>query len=179
MYENILSNAIQVMGGDAWTRFYPLESYLRDAKVYQIGAGTNQVMRLVIFRGALKAMSKELEMPRRRINEKLGVPMSTSETLPKLEASEDGVLKVLAEDYQVNPGLYMARAELRERLINVTDEELNQLMERLESIGLAKLYRDKKGTITLAKATYEGLRKVGPLEIYKWFPGWLHKEFIF
>jgi alkylation response protein AidB-like acyl-CoA dehydrogenase len=179
MYENVMSSAIQVMGGDACTRFYPLESYLRDAKVYQIGAGTNQVMRLVIFRGALKAMSREFEMPHRQINERLGVPMSTNGPLSKVEASESGVLKVLAKDYQVNPGLFMTRADLKERLTDIADEKLDQFMEKLESTGLAKLYRDKNGVVTLAKATYEGLRKFGSLEIFKWFPDWLDKRFMF
>lgn len=54
MFERLISDAVQVMGGDGWTRFYPVESYLRDAKVNQIGAGTNQIMRLVIFRGDSK-----------------------------------------------------------------------------------------------------------------------------
>jgi len=58
MYERLMSDAVQVMGGDGWTRFYPVDGYLRDAKVNQIGAGTNQIMRLVIFRGGLKAWVK-------------------------------------------------------------------------------------------------------------------------
>jgi alkylation response protein AidB-like acyl-CoA dehydrogenase len=179
MYENILSNAIQVMGGDAWTRFYPLETYLKDAKVYQIGAGTNQVMRLVIFRGALKVMSKELEMPDRQMDKKLGVPMSTNKPLPKVEVSESGIMRVLAEDYRVNPGLYMTREDLKKRLTKISDEELTQFMERLESAGSVKLYRDKNRVVTLAKATYKGLSENGSLETYKWFPDWLDKGFIF
>jgi len=179
MYERLMSDAVQVMGGDGWTRFYPVEGYLRDAKVNQIGAGTNQIMRLVIFRGGLKAMGKELKMPRRRINEKIGVPMSTIEQLPKLETSEDSILKALAEDYQVNPGLYMTREDLKERLKDVSDEKLDQTLKSLESKGLAKLYRDGRESITLAKATYLGLRRAGPLEKYKWYPDWLNKQFIF
>jgi alkylation response protein AidB-like acyl-CoA dehydrogenase len=68
-YEKLISDAIMVMGGDGWTRFYPVESYLRDAKVNQIGAGTNDIMKLVIFRGGLKAMGKDLILPQRRLHE--------------------------------------------------------------------------------------------------------------
>ena len=178
-YERLISDAIMVMGGDGWTRFYPVESYLRDAKVNQIGAGTNDIMRLVIFRGGLKALGKDLKMPRRRLHEKLGVPISTTEPLPKLEDNEDGILNAVAEDYQVNPGLYVTREDLKERLTEVTDEKLDQLLKSLEGKGLTKLYRDGRGAITLVKATYEGLRKAKPLEQYKWYPDWLNKEFIF
>jgi len=124
-------------------------------------------------------MGKELKMPRRRINEKIGVPMSTIEQLPKLETSEDSILKALAEDYQVNPGLYMTREDLKERLKDVSDEKLDQTLKSLESKGLAKLYRDGRESITLAKATYLGLRRAGPLEKYKLYPDWLNKQFIF
>lgn len=178
-YERLMSDAVQVMGGDGWTRFYPVEGYLRDAKVNQIGAGTNQIMRLVIYRSGLKSLGKDLRMPQRRMHEKLKVPISTSESLPKLEASEEGALKVLAEDYAVNPGLYMTREDLKERLTNADDEKVDQLLTSLESKRLVKLHRDGRGAITLVKATYDGLRKAGPLEKYKWYPDWLSKEFIF
>jgi hypothetical protein len=170
---------MMVMGGDGWTRFYPVETYLRDAKVNQIGAGTNDIMRLVILRGGLKALSKDLKMPQRHIHEKLGLPVSADEPLPKLDVTEDNVLKALAEDYKVNPGLFMSSEDLKERLKDTGDEKLHQLLRDLESRGLVKLYRDGRGAISLAKATYAGLRKAGPLEEYKWFPEWLDKESIF
>jgi alkylation response protein AidB-like acyl-CoA dehydrogenase len=178
-YERLISDAIMVMGGDGWTKFYPVETYLRDAKVNQIGAGTNDIMKLVILRGELKALGKDLKMPRRRIHERLGVPVSTDEPLPKLEASEDNALKALAEDYLVNPGLFMSREDLKERLTDSGDEKLDQLLKGLEAKSLVRLYKDRRGTIALAKATYEGLRKAGELDRYKWFPEWLSKEFIF
>jgi alkylation response protein AidB-like acyl-CoA dehydrogenase len=178
-FEKLISDAVQVMGGDGWTRFYPVESFLRDAKVNQIGAGTNQIMKLVIFRGGLKAMSKDLKMPQRRIHKRLKVPTSTIEALPKFEAHEDSILKVLAEDYMVNPGLHMTREDLSERLTDATDQKLDKILRSLESKGLAKLYQDGRGAIALVKATYHGLRKAGPLENYKWYPDWLSKEYIF
>ncbi|MEM2970616.1 MAG: hypothetical protein QXR63_06770 [Candidatus Bathyarchaeia archaeon] len=49
----------------------------------------------------------------------------------------------------------------------------------LESKGLAKLYRDEKGTIQLTKATYMGLKKAKPREYYQWFPEWIDKELLF
>lgn len=179
MFERLISDAVQVMGGDGWTRFYPVESYLRDAKVNQIGAGTNQIMRLVIFRGGLKTLSKDLKMPYRKIHEKLKVPISTTEPMARLEPTEDSVLKILADDYAVNPGLYMTREDLKEKLKDLGDDRLDEILKSLETRSLTKLYRDGRKTIALAKATYDGLRKAGSLEKYKWYPDWLNKDFIF
>jgi alkylation response protein AidB-like acyl-CoA dehydrogenase len=46
----VTQDAVQVMGGYGYTREYPVERYMRDAKVMQIVEGTNQVQRLVISR---------------------------------------------------------------------------------------------------------------------------------
>jgi hypothetical protein len=59
------------------------------------------------------------------------------------------------------------------------DSKLYRTLESLESKGLVKLYRGRKGAIDLAKATYGGLRKAAPLKEYKWYPEWLNKDFIF
>ena len=179
MYGKIMSDAIQVMGGDGWTHFYPIESFMRDAKVNQIGAGTSEVMRMIIYRGELRAMGDELKMPRRKIHEKLGVPISTTEPLPKMEANEKGILEALAENYRVNPGLHMTREEMKERLVKVTDEELDKLLTTLETRDMVKLYKDKRGAVLMARATHKGLKEAKPLDYYKWFPEWLNKDYLF
>jgi butyryl-CoA dehydrogenase len=46
----VTTDAVQVLGGYGYTREYPVERYMRDAKVMQIVEGTNQVQRLVIAR---------------------------------------------------------------------------------------------------------------------------------
>jgi len=48
-------NAIQIFGGNGYTRDYPVERYWRDAKLTTIGEGTSEVLRLVISRELLKA----------------------------------------------------------------------------------------------------------------------------
>lgn len=179
MYGKIMNGAIQVMGGDGWTRFYPVESFMRDAKVNQIGAGTSEVMRMIIYRGELRAMGDELKMPRRKIHDKLGVPISTTEPLPKMEANEKGILEALAENYRVNPGLYMIREEIRERLASIPDADLDRLLTALEAKDLVKLHRDKRGAILMARASHKGLKEAKPLDYYKWFPEWLNKDYLF
>jgi alkylation response protein AidB-like acyl-CoA dehydrogenase len=42
--------AIQVMGGVGYTREYPVERILRDAKLTEIGEGTSEIQRLIITR---------------------------------------------------------------------------------------------------------------------------------
>ena len=46
----VTTDAVQVLGGYGYTREYPVERFMRDAKVMQIVEGTNQVQRLVISR---------------------------------------------------------------------------------------------------------------------------------
>ena len=46
----VTTDAVQVLGGYGYTREYPVERYMRDAKVMQIVEGTNQIQRLVIAR---------------------------------------------------------------------------------------------------------------------------------
>ena len=171
-------DAIQVMGGDGVTPFYPLEAIMKVSKVEQIAGGTMEACRLVIHRAALKQMAGELKMPRRVIHEKLGVPVTSNQPPEKQNIiDEEALLKVLSEDYRVNPGLYMSRDDLFE-YFDVADGELDKTLIGLEEKGLVKLYRDKKG-IALAKATFEGLGKSFPPEHYKWFPDWVTEDRVF
>ncbi|MEA2089221.1 MAG: acyl-CoA dehydrogenase family protein [Thermoproteota archaeon] len=178
-YEKLLSTAIQIMGGDGWTRFYPIEAFLRDAKVNQIGAGTSEVMRMILYKQGLRAMREDLKFPHRQLHEKLKVPISTPKPARITEVNEQTVLGMLAENYQVNPGLYMKREDMKERLEGVSDEQLNLLLKNLEAKSLAKLQLDIKGNITLARATFNGLRKAKPREAYCWLPDWMSREFMF
>ncbi|SDS40326.1 acyl-CoA dehydrogenase family protein [Microlunatus soli] len=50
----VTTDAVQVLGGYGYTRDYPVERYMREAKVTQIFEGTNQIQRLVIARQLLK-----------------------------------------------------------------------------------------------------------------------------
>jgi alkylation response protein AidB-like acyl-CoA dehydrogenase len=50
----IALNAIQIMGGYGYSREYPVERLLRDAKITQIYEGTNQIQRIVISRQILR-----------------------------------------------------------------------------------------------------------------------------
>ena len=50
----VTTDAVQVLGGAGYTRDFPAERYMREAKVTQIFEGTNQIQRLVIARQLLR-----------------------------------------------------------------------------------------------------------------------------
>ena len=49
----VANDAIQALGGAGYTRDWPVERYFRDAKLLDIGAGTNEVRRMLIGRELL------------------------------------------------------------------------------------------------------------------------------
>jgi len=46
----VTTDAVQILGGVGYTSEYPVERFMRDAKVLQIVEGTNQIQRIVIAR---------------------------------------------------------------------------------------------------------------------------------
>ncbi|MCR4420075.1 MAG: acyl-CoA dehydrogenase family protein [Clostridia bacterium] len=181
MLTQVALEAVQVMGGDGVTKFYPLERLLREAKIHEIAGGTSEAMKLLIFRLGLKEMADELIMKHRCRDERLRVPLPAA-AMPPGPGRVDGpaVLQVLAEDYAVNPGLYVPVEDLRARL-GVAEEqrgELEAVLAGLEEEKLVKLFR-KGNRVELVKATYEGLRKTYPLEYYRYIPAWAQEENLF
>jgi alkylation response protein AidB-like acyl-CoA dehydrogenase len=50
----VTTDAVQIFGGYGYTREYPVERYMRDAKIMQIYEGTNQIQRVVIAKELLE-----------------------------------------------------------------------------------------------------------------------------
>ena len=46
--------AVQLHGGYGYTKDYPVERFMRDAKICEIGEGTSEVQRMVIAKHLLK-----------------------------------------------------------------------------------------------------------------------------
>jgi Acyl-CoA dehydrogenase, C-terminal domain len=60
----VTTDAVQIFGGYGFMRDYPIEKYMRDAKITQIYEGTNQVQRMVVARHLVKetaALAKLLD----------------------------------------------------------------------------------------------------------------------
>jgi acyl-CoA dehydrogenase-like protein len=51
----VTTDAVQLSGGAGYTRDFPVERMMRDAKITQIYEGTNQIQRLVMARALLKS----------------------------------------------------------------------------------------------------------------------------
>jgi alkylation response protein AidB-like acyl-CoA dehydrogenase len=50
----VTTEAVQVLGGYGYSREYPVERMMRDAKITQIYEGTNEIQRVVISNMILK-----------------------------------------------------------------------------------------------------------------------------
>jgi alkylation response protein AidB-like acyl-CoA dehydrogenase len=169
--------AIQCMGGDGLTHSYPPARAMRDAKVAQIVAGTQEINRLVIYRQGMRVLGDEMQVPPYAFNEELNIPMPSNEIPPKQKGT-DAILKVMAEYYRVHPGLHMSHKELAAGL-DMTEAEMDKELLELEKQGLVDLYRDRKGKVALARSTYEGLAAVHPPEYYRSIPSWVDKTELF
>ena len=51
------TKAVQIHGGYGYTKEYPVERMMRDAKICEIGEGTSEIQRLVIARHLIKEMA--------------------------------------------------------------------------------------------------------------------------
>ena len=51
----IALDAIQIFGGSGYTKDVPVERYMRDAKLCEIGEGSSQIQRIIIARELLWA----------------------------------------------------------------------------------------------------------------------------
>jgi alkylation response protein AidB-like acyl-CoA dehydrogenase len=54
MCMRVTTNAVQLMGAAGYTREFPVERYMRDAKVFALGGGTTQIQRNIIARQLLE-----------------------------------------------------------------------------------------------------------------------------
>ena len=50
----VCSEAVQILGGYGYSRDYPVEKRFRDAKIYQIFEGTNEIQKMVICKDIVK-----------------------------------------------------------------------------------------------------------------------------
>ena len=55
----VTTDAVQIFGGYGYMKEYPVEKYMRDAKITQIYEGTNQIQRGIIASGLIKESLKK------------------------------------------------------------------------------------------------------------------------
>ena len=53
----VTTDCVQIFGGYGYVKDYPVERFMRDAKITQIYEGTNQIQRIVIARALMNGTS--------------------------------------------------------------------------------------------------------------------------
>ncbi|MEZ4459399.1 MAG: acyl-CoA dehydrogenase family protein [bacterium] len=56
MCNQMVTDALQVYGGNGYSREQPIEKLFRDAKIFQIYEGSSQIQRMIIGREILKEL---------------------------------------------------------------------------------------------------------------------------
>jgi alkylation response protein AidB-like acyl-CoA dehydrogenase len=150
--------ALEVMGADGYTNSYPVAQILADIKMYQIGAGSSDVLRDLIFRTAQRGYGDVLD----------DLPL----TAPPQQAAQTaldarGVLGVLADFYRSHPGLHMSRKDLLRALgeDHLSEERVSEIrgLEARQLIDVA--WQDSEPD--LLRATYEGLDTLAEPAFYR------------
>ena len=54
----VANEAVQIFGGNGYTKEFPVEKFYRDAKLCTIGEGTSEIQKIVIARETLKIFKK-------------------------------------------------------------------------------------------------------------------------
>jgi len=157
-------DAIQCHGGDGYMRNYSPERQLRDSKLIEIGAGANEVLQHQVWKQWLKAYKRE----------KLAAFSPAAVSSASGQEAETAILRSLGDFYNVHPALYTEIEELSQ-ISGIALAELEACLESLESQKLVAIHRTSKG-ISMAKATYEGLRKAYPAEHYRKYPDFVDLE---
>lgn len=76
----VANEALQILGGYGYTRFFPVEKLLRDIRVYPIYEGTSEIQRMVVSGHVLNSYQpvmpplEDIPMHRDRNPEEVGVP---------------------------------------------------------------------------------------------------------
>ncbi len=172
-------DGIQCMGGNGLMKTYPVERYMRDAKLGQIAAGTSEVLRLLIYRMGSRVLYEDLKPHIRAYDEDLGIPIPVGKAPePMIPKDETDVLKVLAENYRVNPGLHMTLEDIKVYL-KISDQQLIEFLHVLEADGSASIWKNKKGDVELVRATIQGIKGANSSEYYKAVPSWVLPDDLF
>jgi alkylation response protein AidB-like acyl-CoA dehydrogenase len=58
MVNRVTQDAVQIFGGYGYIREFPVERYLRDARLISLGGGTSEIQKLIIARELLKGFDR-------------------------------------------------------------------------------------------------------------------------
>jgi hypothetical protein len=106
---------VQALGGAGYTKDWPVERYLRDAKLLDIGAGTNEVRRMLIGRELIGAAMRRADGARRRGSRRLTHPRSPRISTFQPRAARAAHNRALARDWRSCAAALGGDARSRER----------------------------------------------------------------
>jgi acyl-CoA dehydrogenase len=163
------SSALELMGADGYSRNYPVFQIVQDLRLYQVGGGSNDVLRGLVSRIGEKQFAKALEeMP------SAVIPPSMTAAASDASADGDGqILEVLAQHYRVHSGLDMTAHDLRAAMGSAAGsaDELAAAVRRLADADLVDAaWRGSE--LAAVRPTYVGLDEAFGPEYYRLMPEW-------
>jgi alkylation response protein AidB-like acyl-CoA dehydrogenase len=166
----VASTALELMGADGYSRHYPVFQIMQDLRLYQVGAGSNDVLRGLIFRLGEKRFDEVLAEEPLAI---LPPTLTPAVADPISDSLTDTILRVLAESYRLHPGLHLTLADLRRRLpdVNVDAPEFAAAVDTLEGKDFVSVARRGEDVIGL-RPTYTGLDAARDSDYFRLIPDW-------
>ena len=142
--------AVQVLGGYGYVTEYPVERYMRDAKITQIYEGTNEIQRLVIARSAAIALDDVRRPPSRPPDRAVGAVAVCCAILvvTLLDGLSDDVRRAADADRRLRPGRHRRDWPRSSRAITgrladysepADEEEFELLVRRSEQLARENL----------------------------------------
>ena len=122
--------AIQVLGGNGYINDYPAGRLLRDAKLYEIGAGTQEIRRMLIGRELFEAVGMSVEFAQIEF-----APAYRKVAAALLERISD---RTLSEGERLPPEIELARQ------FGVNRSTVREALRELESTGVLRRQRGSK-----------------------------------
>jgi hypothetical protein len=173
------STALELMGADGYSRQYPVFQFMQDLRLFQVGAGSNEVMRGLVFRLGAKRFAETLTrepnamLPPTLRPEESAAPSVESAAELSTDELTDAILAVLGDFYRMHQGLHMRTTDLRRRLpgLDTSGREFAAAVSRLEDKGLAHVVR-KDGEVVAVRPTYLGLDNAHESDFYHLIPDW-------
>lgn len=165
------SSALELMGADGYSRNYPVFQIVQDLRLYQVGAGSNDVLRGLVYRLGEKRYAELLDDLPSAVIPPTMTPSAPSDPHPNEQRA--AILAALAAHYRTHSGLHLTASDLRAALNGTggLTGELEATIRQLAQEGLVDaVWRGEE--LSAVRGTYEGLDEAADTGYYRLIPGW-------
>jgi alkylation response protein AidB-like acyl-CoA dehydrogenase len=151
----VVDEAVQIFGGYGFTSEYPVERYFRDARVYRIFEGTNEINRLLISRMVLKRniFSASPSSAGRLAGARQGLMFAARLAIEKHGEALKDEQEILLHLADITMEIYAMDSALCRAAKRDSDEMANLMAETFVSDALSRV---EAGAIQVVTATCEG-----------------------